>query len=164
MFEFNNIENNKEEAIRLVNKIIMDEINYINGLCFIYAESKEKHPKLFKENLAKLLGLLSVLSDLKKEFDESVKEYGVYLDNQVYSLSKLMVKSETITSKNIDSIIEELVEESETNMIGMEQVLEFLYEIDERAFEDFASKIRDINEETVNYIVRSIGHVNKGKR
>lgn len=162
MFEFEKIKNNKEEAIRLVNKILIDEINYINKLCFVYSFMKEKHSDIFSENLSKLLAQINKLKNLKDYFEDSIQDKSdIVLDEKVASLSEIKINAEEMFSEDIDEMIDLIVEESDVNGIGMENTIGYLVEIDENLFDSFVSNVRDINEETINYIVRSIKRINK---
>lgn len=165
MFNFNGIENNKEEAISLVNKMITDEINYINKLCFIYSYIREQYPNVFEENLKVLLVQLNVLKELKKELSDSVENiYDRDLNKEIKSLSEIKILSENIISNDMDETIDCVVEESEVNSLSLEDKIGYLQEIDEIVFETFISNIRDINEESVNYIVRSIAAINRSNK
>lgn len=165
MFDFNELQKNREESIKLINKIITDEINYINKLCLVYSFLKEGHPSVFEENLRSLLRELNELKEMKNDFNSSIKgNIGCDLTDKVKSLSELKILSEKIISEDLDKTIDQIVEESEVNTICMEDSIDCLSEIDDQAFDLFISKIRDINEETINYIVRSIGYINQNNK
>lgn len=165
MFGFEEIKNNKEEAIRLINKMIVNEINYINKLCFVYSGMKENHPDKFRQNLNALLKELNNLKYLKKDFTNSVGEdYEDILNEKILSLSELKAMSEEMICDDIDEMINLLVEESEANAMDMENKIECLSSLDTMVFDGFISKIRDINDETIDYIVKIIRDVNKNNK
>ena len=162
MFDFDGIKDYREDVVKAINKLIIDEINYVNKLCYVYSILREKNPNIFEENSRSLINQIRNLKEIKDLFDESVKVIAEEITyEKIKSLSEIDIYSKEIISDDLDLTLDHIVEESDVNSISMEDVIEYLREIDDEAFENFISAIRDVNEETVNYIGRSIGYMNK---
>ena len=66
MFSYiNKDKTNVRELINVTNKTIIDEMDFINKMCFVYSMLKVEHPNVFKENLEILLKKLVELSALR---------------------------------------------------------------------------------------------------
>lgn len=162
MFDFKEIRNNKEDAIKMVSKLIVDEINYINKLCFFYSTVKEKNPGIFEENAIVLLRQLERLSVLKRQFDNDAKGVlGEEFDEKVLSLSHINASLKKVIVDNVDDMIDYIVQENELIDILTDDVYEDLMEIDNGVFDSFITEMKDIHQEVRDYVTRSVKYANK---
>ena len=115
MLEIKNIE--KEEVVNTMNQIIASQINYINGLCFVYSNLKEKYNNVFNEDLKALFVELKKLSVMKKGIEEHLEGN----ENLIKPLSLLQIDFENVIDKNLDNTINNIVEQNEVNKIFVER-------------------------------------------
>ena len=157
--------NNVEELINVTNQIIIDEINFINGLCFVYSKLKDENPDVFKNKLDALLKNLLKLKNVRDALEEKVNLNGlcdVKNLKSIDSLSKLQMYAEKMIEENLDETVNNIVEMADVNGISMDQKFEILAQyLDDEEYQDFLNEMYNVNQSVNEYITSIIGNVPK---
>ena len=157
---------NTKELVKVTNKAIIDEMDFINKMCFVYSMMKVEHPGIFNENLEVLLKNLVKLKNLRWKLEETIGDLKDVCEieklESIYSLSELQMYAEKLIEEDLDSTINNIVEHADVNGISMDEKFNILAEyLDDQEYQDFLNAMYTINQEVNEYIGRSIGAVNK---
>ena len=167
MFSYINKDKTKvRELINVTNKTIIDEMDFINKMCFVYSMLKVEHPNVFKENLEILLKKLVELKNLRWKLEETIGDLKDICEieklESIYSLSELQIFAEQLIEEDLDSTINNIVEHADVNGISMDEKFNILAKyLDDQEYQYFLNVMYTINQEVNEYISRSIGATNK---
>ena len=86
---------NTKELVKVTNKAIIDEMDFINKMCFVYSMMKVEYPGVFGENLEVLLKDLVKLKNLRWKLEETIGDLKDVCEieklESIYSLSELQM-------------------------------------------------------------------------
>lgn len=167
MFSYiNKDRENVKELVRVTNKAIIDEMDFINKMCFVYSMMKVEYPNTFNENLEVLLKNLVKLKNLRGELENSIGDVKDVCEieklESIYSLSELQIFAEKLIDEDLDSTINNIVEHADVNGISMDEKFDILAQyLNDDEYQDFLNEMYTINQEVNEYIGRSIAATNK---
>lgn len=167
MFQFiNDKKENGKEIVKISNKIIIDEMDFINKMCFVYSMLKVENKDMFKENLEVLLSCLVKLKNLRNSLEKELsfvkEEYEIESLESIYSLSSLRMYADLLIEEDVDDTINNIVEVAEVNGISMDEKFHVLAQyLNDEDYEEFSNEMYEINKVVNGYISRSISTSNK---